>query len=100
MNKIIKMVDMGLNTEPRFKLPEKFNELSEETKKHVQKEVEYATSLREEIHKIMEEDGACRLSWSCTGRTRHEMHAQQWAAALPEYDFQIGYNYECVVTKK
>jgi hypothetical protein len=96
----MRTVHMGLNTEPRFDLPERFESIPEENKKHIQNEIKYATNLRDEINKIMEEDGECRLSWSCEGRTRHEMHSQQWKEMMPEYEFDIGYNYHCVLKKR
>lgn len=96
-----KTIDMGLNTAPNFKLPEKFDTLSEDSQSYWKREVERALSLKAEIEKAMEEDGECRLSWSCTGRTRHEMHSQQWASALPQYDFDISYqDYGCRVYTK
>lgn len=95
-----KTVHMGLNTEPTFKLPPSLETFSEEQQTWWKKEVDYANSLKDEIEKVMAEDGECSLSWSCTGRTRHEMHASQWARALPQYDFEIGYNYVCNLTTK
>jgi 3-oxoacyl-ACP reductase-like protein len=96
----MKTIHMGLNTEPRFALPENFDNLPEDSKKYLKMEMEKANELKAEIHKVMEEEGACELSWECTGRTRHQMHAEQWKEALPEYSFKIGYNYECKVSQK
>lgn len=95
-----KTIQMGLNTEPVFELPENFNNMTEENKKYWSNLVNKATSLKEEIHQVIAEDGTCELSWSCDGRSRHEMHAHQWATALPQYNFTIGYNYECTVSSK
>ena len=44
---------------------------------------------------IMKREGRCNATWSCTGRTLHQMLARQLAAKHPEYRFEIGYNYEC-----
>ena len=93
-------INMGLNTEPIFELPSNFNSILEDSKEPMKRERERALKLREEIHQVMSEDGECRLSWECSGRQRHAMHANQWADALPEYDFTIGYNYMCVVKLK
>lgn len=85
----MRCVDMGLNTEP-------WNMESGKRK-------EKAILLKTEIEKIMEDDGECRLSWSCEGRTRHEMHSNQWMNALkdehPDWEWTIGYNYECTISK-
>ena len=61
---------------------------------------DHSLSLRAHIIEVVESEGACKLSWGCTGRTRHQMHAMQWQDALPQYDFEIGYNYHCVVRKR
>lgn len=97
---MIKTINMGLNTEPVFNLPEKFDSLPEKSQKYFKREMEVALELKDQIQKAIEEDGACRLSWECSGRTRHQMHAEQWENALPEYKFEIGYNYECKVNKR
>lgn len=76
----IKTIHMGLNTEPDSS--------------------EKAMELRKKIVETMNKFGECRLSWSCTGRTRHSMHAHQWRQAFPEYYFEIGDNYECYVTTR
>lgn len=74
-------VDMGLNTDPY--------------------DGELWTQKVAEFKALVEEHGVARASWSCTGRTRHQMHAQQLAKACPEYDFEIDYDsYRCVGRKR
>lgn len=74
-------VDMGLNTDPS--------------------DGQLWTEKVAEFKALVEEHGAARASWSCTGRTRHQMHASQLALACPEYDFEIDYDsYRCVGRKR
>ena len=74
-------VNMGLNTDPYD------GELWE------QKVAEFKA--------LVEEHGVARASWSCTGRTRHMMHAHQLRLACPEYDFELDYDtYKCVGRKR
>lgn len=55
----------------------------------------------EEFRQVVEKNGVACASWSCEGRTRHEMHSRQLAAALPQFDFDIRYaSYHCVARKK
>lgn len=54
----------------------------------------------EEFIAIVEREGACHASWGVTGRTMHLILANQLAASLPQYDWEIGYNYHCKATKK
>lgn len=54
----------------------------------------------EELIAIVEREGACQASWGVTGRTMHGILAQQLQSELPQYDFDIGYNYHCLVSKK
>lgn len=99
----MKTIDMGLNTEPAWigadKVIERWKGNQEMIDRWI-REKDHSISLRDEIIRVVESDGECSLSWSCTGRTRHAMHAHQWSDAMPQYDFQIGYNYECIVRKK
>lgn len=89
---------MGLNTEPTFEMPEIKNENARE---HYEMEQKDALRLRDEIIECVEKNGECSLSWSCTGRTRHVMHAEQWKEAMPQYNFEIDYDsYGCIVRKK
>lgn len=48
-----------------------------------------------EFVEIVKREGRCDASWSCTGRTLHQMLANQLAAKHPEFRWEIGYNYEC-----
>lgn len=54
----------------------------------------------EELIAIVEEDGVCYASWGVTGRTLHEILASNLAKSLPQYDWEIGYNYLCKATKR
>lgn len=54
----------------------------------------------EELVDIVEREGACYASWGVTGRTMHEILAQRLSDELPQYDFDIGHNYRCLVSKK
>lgn len=88
-----KTIYMGLNTDPIFELSE--------GSAYSQKTVDFALDLKKQIHEVMEAEGECDLSWECTGRTRHEIHAHNWAHVLPEYNFAIDYqSYGCRLTKK
>lgn len=53
-----------------------------------------------EVQRIVEKEGVCHASWGVTGRTMHSLLAAQLARKLPEYEFEIGYNYECRITKR
>lgn len=72
-------IHMGLNTDPHDK--------------------EWGSKV-EEVRTVVEREGIAKASWGCTGRTRHQMHAHQLEKALPEYDFEITYNYGCTIRKK
>ena len=54
----------------------------------------------EEFVAVVEREGACHASWGVTGRTMHMILAGQLADSLPQYDWEIGYNYLCKATKK
>ena len=101
----MKTIFMGLNTEPEWLHSDAAirrwkAQGNDEMVAYWEKARAKALDLRDQIIAVIEKEGACELSWSCTGRTRHEMHAHQWAKAMPEYDFEIGYNYHCVVRKR
>lgn len=53
-----------------------------------------------EVRKAVEEVGIASASWGCTGRTLHHILACQLQEALPEYDFDITYNYGCKIKKR
>lgn len=101
----MKTIHMGLNTEPAWLHAD--DTIRRWEAEGNQKMVDYwkdarrlSLCLKDEIVKALLADGEVRLSWSCTGRTRHTMHAMQWKEAMPEYDFTIGDNYECIVRLK
>lgn len=54
----------------------------------------------EEFVAIVEREGACHASWGVTGRTMHYFLGCKLADALPQYDWNIGANYECTARKK
>lgn len=54
----------------------------------------------EEFVSFVEKYGECQASWGVTGRTMHEILAQRLAKELPQYEFEIEYNYHCVGRKK
>lgn len=54
----------------------------------------------EELVGIVEREGACYASWGVIGRTMHEILAHRLSKELPQYDFDIGHNYRCLVSKK
>lgn len=54
----------------------------------------------EEFIATIEKYGECKASWGVTGRTMHEILASRLAKELPQYDFEIEYNYHCVGRKK
>ena len=99
----MKTINMGLNTEPDFlKADEIIKRFEKDGNTEMIKSWENAkaetAALRDEIIETVEKDGVCELNWSCTGAARFTMHANQWAKALPQYDFTIG-RYECIVRK-
>lgn len=54
----------------------------------------------EKFVEIVEREGECLASWGVTGRTMHEILAERLAKELPQYDWEIGYNYHCKATKR
>lgn len=54
----------------------------------------------DELVVIVEREGSCKVSWGVTGRTMHEILAHGLKAELPQYDFDIGHNYHCLVSKR
>ena len=54
----------------------------------------------DEFIAIVEREGSCKASWDCTGRSLHLMLAQQLEKMLPQYRFELGYNYQCVAHKR
>lgn len=55
----------------------------------------------DEFITIVEREGACKAFWGVTGRTMHLMLAQQLAAQLPQYEFELDYDlYKCIGKKR
>ena len=54
----------------------------------------------DEFIAIVEREGSCKASWNCTGRSLHLMLAQQLEKMLPQYRFELEYNYGCVAHKR
>lgn len=101
----MKTIYMGLNTEPDWLHADASIRIweaegNDEMVSYWKNLKTKSLALRNEIRETVESDGSCQLSWDCTGRARHEMHAYQWREAMPEYQFEIGSNYECVVRKR
>ena len=54
-----------------------------------------------EFKEAVEKNGAAQASWSCIGRTLHFRLAKQLQQALPEFDFDIEYDwYTCIARRK
>lgn len=53
----------------------------------------------QEFAKLVEREGCAKASWSCDGRTRHNMLSCQLANMFPQYRFDIDYNYKCIAYK-
>ena len=70
-------VYMGLNTQPGDKNWE---------------------NLVEQFRQAVEEHGEAEASWSCMGRTRHELQALSLMKALPQFNFTIE-GYTCIARK-
>lgn len=105
----MRCVHMGLNTEPDYLKADEVKARwrargNEEMVQRWEDAEKRSLELKAEIEQIMEEDGECRLSWSCDGRTRHQMHSCQWQNAMenehPDWEWTIGYNYECTIRKR
>lgn len=54
----------------------------------------------ERLIEVVEREGECKASWGVTGRTMHGILAEALKRELPQYDFEIGYNYQCIVRKR
>lgn len=100
-----RIIMMGLNTDPYWEDAEvSINRWKAEGNESMVCQWEdwrdKSLVLKEMIEEAVEQEGECKLVWSCTGRTRHAMHAHNWSRALPQYEFEIGDNYECIVRKR
>lgn len=56
--------------------------------------------LVKKVKKAFEETNEVEISFGVTGRTCHEVLSHVIADKMPEYDFEIGYNYKCIARKK
>ena len=100
----MKVINMGLNTEPYWTKYEEVNAHFEQAGDSKAVEiwnaaVQHSLMLRDSIIHAVEDEGMVELNWTCTGATRFNIHANQWASAMPEYDFDIA-RYSCIVKKK
>lgn len=56
--------------------------------------------LKEEVIKVVEKNGSCRVSFDVTGRTMHKSLSEELERILPEYTYDIDYiSYKCKVSK-
>lgn len=100
----MKTFNMGLNTEPDWlkadEVIARFREKgNDEMVDYWEKQADKTKKLRDDIAEEVDANGEAGLNWECTGETRFNMHACQWAHAMPEYDFEIG-RYKCIVRRK
>lgn len=99
-------IHMGLNTQPYWVNVDEAVQrwLSygrEDEAARCKRDAEDALALRAKIEEVLNSEGVCKLSWGCTGRTLHACLAHQWAEAMPEYEFEIGYDmYDCIVKRR
>jgi len=56
--------------------------------------------LIEEVKEALKEYDTVEVSFDVTGRTMHQILSNQLADRMPEYEFEIGYNYICIVKNK
>lgn len=56
--------------------------------------------LIEEVKEALKEYDTVEVSFDVTGRTMHQMLSNQLANRMPEYEFEIDYNYICIVKNK
>jgi hypothetical protein len=99
----MKCIEMGLNTSPTWEKEEEVIARltangNQEMLEDWIKSNEHSKGLRDAIIEEVEANGECELNWSCTGETRFNIHACQWADAMPQYRFEIG-RYSCKVYK-
>ena len=97
----MRTINMGLNQEPSWVIAEdaiaRWKEAGNQSMVEFwEKEKARSLELRDEISRIVEEEGCCELNWSCMGETRFNIHANQWKLAMPQYRFEIG-RYSCKV---
>lgn len=98
----MKTIDMGITTEPpdeertalaieRWSATGNVNAV--ETIKQVH---QLAESLKTQIVEAVEQDGIVALDWRCVGAVKFNANANCWAAALPQYRFEIG-RFKCYI---
>lgn len=56
--------------------------------------------LIEEVKEALKEYDTVEVSFDVTGRTMHQMLSNQLADKMPDYKFEIDYNYVCIVKNK
>lgn len=56
--------------------------------------------LVEAFRQAVEADGEASASWDCQGRTRHFSNAKMLESELPQYKFDISFEYYKCVAKK
>ena len=59
-----------------------------------------SNDLIEEVKEALKEFDIVEVSFDVTGRTMHQLLSRQLADKMPEYDFEIDYNYVCLVKNK
>ena len=101
----MKTIDMGINTEPPDEARtadaiERWSEIGNvnavETIRDVHK---LAVSLKKQIEDAVESDGVAALDWRCVGAVKFHANASCWAAAFPQYRFEIQ-RFKCIVYKE
>ena len=56
--------------------------------------------LIEEVKEALKEYDTVEVSFDVTGRTMHQMLSIQLSEKMPEYNFEIDYNYICLIKNK
>ena len=115
-------IEMGLNTEPKFSLPdhlqsmldkyrdtpkglEEINEIERNDYFSIKEHLK-ALKLKKEIEDACNQDGGCFLSFSCEGKTRHEWQSKWWVEEMNKangniYNSEVRYDtYYCKLTLK
>lgn len=101
----MKTIDMGINTEPPDEIRtanaiERWSEIGNVNAVETIKEVHrLAVSLKEQIIEAVEGEGMAALEWRCVGAVKFHANASCWAAAFPQYRFEIA-RFVCRVYRK
>ena len=69
-------------------------------KKTIYTENYISDSLVEEVKEALKQYDQVEVSFDVTGRTLHQLLSVQLSEKMPEYDFEIGYNYLCIIKNK